>query len=197
MGGRGRRIVITGSPLSGKTDLAKRLSQRLDLPLIKMGDIVREIAQNWPDLQKALDEGNTIDSDRLDDAVFDKMRERNNSGWICEGFPRFVPQLLKLTGEGGADVMVWAETTLSLAISRAKTRERSDDTIENIKRRFAWFHSQTRPILYYVTGLKLMNLANFANMFQFDTPEQYEEALSSLVVAVESSLPSKIIKPAH
>lgn len=70
------RIVLTGSPCSGKTTLAKKLSQKLDYKLIHISDFVKEkkISSGYDRKNKAL----IVEPDRLRKELNKEYRNAKN-----------------------------------------------------------------------------------------------------------------------
>ena len=115
------KIIFLGAPGAGKGTQAEVVSERLGIPTISTGAIIREAIKNATDMgQKAK---NYIDSGALvpDDVVIGIVKERLaksdcENGFILDGFPRTVPQAIALDNMG---------VTLSAVISI----EVSDETI--------------------------------------------------------------------
>lgn len=91
-------IIFYGSEGSGKGTQAKLLNQKLKLPLLISGDLVREAAANDKGIigdtcRKALEEGKYVADTEM--FVLWKLRLKKNDakkGWIMDGFPRNVDQ---------------------------------------------------------------------------------------------------------
>ena len=89
----GRRIVLLGPPGAGKGTQAHRLAERLGLPLIITGDLLRSEVQDGSELGREakayLDEGKLV-PDRLVVAMIRDQLDRVNGhhGFILDGFPR-------------------------------------------------------------------------------------------------------------
>lgn len=105
------RIVMLGSPGSGKGTQAKKIAARLGVPHISSGDIFREIVKSGTplgDRVKALiDGGNFVPDDVTIEIIGERLNRddcRTSGGFILDGFPRTVPQAealdARLTGEG-------------------------------------------------------------------------------------------------
>ena len=90
-------FVLLGPPGAGKGTQAKRLAQRLALPHISTGDILRENVKAGTDLGKLakgiMDKGLLVG----DDLVAKMLDERFNNpdikkGFILDGYPRTLAQ---------------------------------------------------------------------------------------------------------
>jgi len=91
------RIVLLGAPGSGKGTQSQRLVERLGIPQISTGDLLRAAVARGTELGRAAKEA--MDGGRLvDDAlVLDMIRERLGEpdarrGFILDGFPRNLAQ---------------------------------------------------------------------------------------------------------
>ena len=91
------RIVLLGAPGSGKGTQSQRLVDRLGIPQISTGDLLRAAVANGTELgvkaKEAMDAGRLVD----DDIVLGMIRERLGEpdaqpGFILDGFPRNIAQ---------------------------------------------------------------------------------------------------------
>ena len=91
------RIVLLGAPGSGKGTQSQRLVDRLGIPQISTGDLLRVTRQKDTELghkvKEAMDAGRLVD----DEIVLDMIRERLGEpdaqpGFILDGFPRNIAQ---------------------------------------------------------------------------------------------------------
>ncbi len=92
-------VIFFGAPGAGKGTQAKKLSNKLTLPHIDTGNLIRKAISNGTELgQKAKQ---FVESGKLvpDDLIIDLIKERLNTllesklnGFILDGFPRTVPQ---------------------------------------------------------------------------------------------------------
>ncbi|MCO5576665.1 hypothetical protein L7F22_030480 [Adiantum nelumboides] len=89
------KLVFLGCPGVGKGTYASMLSDRLDIPHIAMGDLVREeLLKSTPDAQKLkslVNQGKLVSDDivlNLLSKRFLKASENGEDGFILDGFPR-------------------------------------------------------------------------------------------------------------
>jgi len=91
------RIVLLGAPGSGKGTQSQRLVERLGIPQISTGDLLRAAVANGTELgvkaKESMDAGRLVD----DDIVLGMIRERLGEpdaqpGFILDGFPRNIAQ---------------------------------------------------------------------------------------------------------
>lgn len=91
------RIVLLGAPGSGKGTQAKLLTERLGIPQVSTGDLLREALVSGSELGRQAKEA--MDAGRLvsDEIVLKIIRERlkqsdTEAGFVLDGFPRNVKQ---------------------------------------------------------------------------------------------------------
>ncbi len=90
-------LVLLGPPGSGKGTQAKRLSERLGVPHISTGDILREAVREGTPLgreaKRFMDEGKLVPDEVVIGIVRERLRgEDCEKGAIFDGFPRTVAQ---------------------------------------------------------------------------------------------------------
>jgi len=91
-------IVFYGPEGSGKGTQAKLLSEKLSLPILGSGDLVRDAAVKDPGLigdacRKALHEGKYVADSEMFVLWKRRLKEKDaKRGWIIDGFPRNVEQ---------------------------------------------------------------------------------------------------------
>jgi adenylate kinase len=91
------RFVFLGLPGAGKGTQARVLSERLDIPQISTGDILREHVQDGTRLgieaRRYMDRGEYVPDALVVRMVEDRLSEPDASkGFILDGFPRTVRQ---------------------------------------------------------------------------------------------------------
>jgi adenylate kinase len=96
-------IIITGCPGAGKGTQARLLSQKLDIPKISTGDMLREVAASGSALGQQLADqmltGGFVGDDVVNKAVKERvLRTDCRTGFILDGYPRTVSQARFLQG---------------------------------------------------------------------------------------------------
>jgi adenylate kinase len=131
------RIVLLGAPGSGKGTQSQRLVERLGIPQISTGDLLRAAVAGGSELGRqakaAMDGGRLVD----DALVLGMIRERLGAadaqhGFILDGFPRNLAQaqaLEKLLGEIGQplDCVVQLEVDYGELVKRISGRRTCSD----------------------------------------------------------------------
>ncbi len=91
------KLILLGAPGAGKGTQAEILSEKLDIPVISTGEMIRnslrQETQLGKEAKKYIDDGLLVP----DDVVIGIMKERLSqddckNGFILDGFPRTVPQ---------------------------------------------------------------------------------------------------------
>lgn len=90
-------IVMLGPPGAGKGTQATRLSERLGVPHISTGDILREAVAQGTELgrqaQAYMDRGDLVPDEVVIGIARERLaREDCASGFVLDGFPRTLPQ---------------------------------------------------------------------------------------------------------
>jgi adenylate kinase len=125
-------LVLLGPPGAGKGTQAKRLAEKLELPHISTGDILRQNVKLDTDLGRQakgiMEKGLLVP----DDLVAKMLDERFNNpdikkGFILDGYPRTLPQayaLDKILAEKGlaVDLVVYLDTSDQVIIKRLTGR---------------------------------------------------------------------------
>jgi adenylate kinase len=90
-------IILLGPPGSGKGTQAKLLSQKLGIPHISVGDLLRDHVARGTELGKqiksTLDAGKLASDEMIVDTLFDRLAQPDcKAGYLLDGFPRRVSQ---------------------------------------------------------------------------------------------------------
>lgn len=144
------KFIFLGTQGSGKSTQAKLLAKDLNLPLIEMGQIFRDRAQEND--QEALSIRRRIEAGELvpDETAVQTLRNKVTqdefkNGYILDGYPRNAAQMEGL--EKDIDKVFYVKVSDKEAINRLSLRARSDDRQEALERRLEIYHQQTEPLL--------------------------------------------------
>ena len=90
-------LILLGAPGAGKGTLASYLIEKMGIPSISTGNILREaIKNNTPLGQQAkgyMDAGQLVPDDLVINLLKERIAKRDcKSGFILDGFPRTIPQ---------------------------------------------------------------------------------------------------------
>jgi adenylate kinase len=97
------RLILLGPPASGKGTQAQVLSERLGIPKISTGDMLRAARKAGTPLGKQADSimaaGKLVPDELVIAMVDERLQESDaGNGFILDGFPRTVPQAVALAG---------------------------------------------------------------------------------------------------
>jgi len=155
------RVLFMGPPGAGKGTQAALLAQHLGIVHISTGDIFRaNVSQGTPLGVRAksfMDKGEYVPDDVTNDMVRDRLTQPDaQAGFILDGYPRTVAQVLELDGmlaDAGEQLDAVIELTadtdelVQRLSKRAQEQGRTDDTPEVIRRRLEVYADATAPLL--------------------------------------------------
>ncbi len=177
------RITLLGPQGCGKTTQAKCLSEKLHLPVVDIGELIRKSCE-------IMHVGNVTACDSMkkgemvpDEYAANLLRERLaqkdcEDGFILDGYPRSLHQLEIF--DSLADIVFFINIPKETAIKRLSGRGRVDDTPEGIEKRLSWYFEKTTKVLDHYRKLgKLFEVSGEGD--QKDTFEKiYSHVLKKL-----------------
>jgi len=122
------KIIFFGAPGAGKGTQAEIVSEKLSIPAISTGAIIREAIKNGTDMGKSaqsyIEKGALVPDDVVIGIIKDRLSEKDcENGFILDGFPRTVPQAEALTAMGVAiDVVLNLEVADDRIVTRMSGR---------------------------------------------------------------------------
>ena len=118
------KLILLGAPGAGKGTQAEVISEKLSIPAISTGNIIREALANGTEM--GLKAKSFIDAGKLvpDDVVIGIIKERLAkddcaAGFILDGFPRTIPQAEALDTMG-----VTIDRVISIEVADEKIAKR-------------------------------------------------------------------------
>ncbi len=164
------RIVFLGPPGSGKGTQAKLLAERLGVPPISTGEILREAVRQKTSLglqaQAVMEKGELVSDDLILALIAERIGERDaRGGFILDGFPRTLEQakafesMLAKTGEGLSAALNFSVPEAQLTermLARAKAEGRADDRPETIRERLRIYREKTEPLVGFYRDRDLL-----------------------------------------
>lgn len=119
------KLILLGAPGAGKGTLASQLINKLGVPSISTGNLLREaIAQKTELGMKAkeyMDSGNLVPDELVINLLKEKIADCAN-GYILDGFPRTIPQAKALEEITSIDVALSVEVPDELIEKRMTGR---------------------------------------------------------------------------
>jgi len=157
------RIVLLGPPGSGKGTQAALLKDRLGVPHISTGDLLRSaVAEGTPLGKKAqsfMDRGELVPDELMLGLIEERLGSADvKPGFILDGYPRNLAQARALDevlerigqpAEKALELVVDEEQIVDRLAKRADEEGRSDDTEEVVRNRLAVYREQTAPVSDY------------------------------------------------
>lgn len=95
------RIILLGPPGAGKGTQAKNLSERLKIPHVSTGDLLRQNVKENTELgrqaKKIMEKGNLVPDNLVTEMLIEQLSSPNSKdGFILDGYPRNIAQAEKL-----------------------------------------------------------------------------------------------------
>lgn len=143
-------LVLLGLSGSGKTTVGRLLSKELGVPLLSSGDVARELARNDPTTRLALEKGALAPEQTMRARIQQLVEaaDAEHGGWVLDGFPRSVEQLVCLMQWTAAlPDFAYLDVPLWTCLERLVGRKREHDTPEAIARRFAQWDQDTHQVV--------------------------------------------------
>lgn len=140
-------VLLIGPSGSGKGTQAKLLAEKLKLPAISMGDLLRQEIK----VATYLAAGKWVPAELTFEILREKL-DQYRDGWVLDGFPRLVEQLIMLeeylkSKQQQVDKIIYLKVGEAEAIKRLLGRSRNDDKREVIEQRLKSFQETIEPIL--------------------------------------------------
>lgn len=164
------RIVFLGPPGGGKGTQAKLLAERLKIPPISTGEILRAAVREGTPLGRqakaVMEAGELVSDDLMIALIRERLAEPDaRIGFLLDGFPRTVDQALALEklldGNGTrlsavVNLSVPEQVLLDRLASRSGQENRSDDTRETVLERLRVYRQKTEPLIDFYRGRGLL-----------------------------------------
>ena len=187
------RVIFLGPPGSGKGTQAGLLAERLGVPAISTGEILRSAVREGTPLgrqaQEVMEKGALVSDDLIVSLIRDRTSARDaRAGFILDGFPRTLAQAealeSMLAGNGDAvsavvNFLVPEPELVSRMLGRAKDEGRADDRPETIRERLRVYRDKTEPLVDYYRKRELL-----ADVDGVGTPGEIASRIDSALMSV-------------
>jgi len=158
-----RRMLLLGPPGAGKGTQAIRLVEKLGVPQISTGDMLRKAVADGTEIglrAKAIMDAGKLVSDEIVISIAEERLSQPDAqkGFVLDGFPRTRGQAEALDAtlaklgtpvECCLAVTVDTEAVVARLLKRAETEGRADDNEESIRERMRVYDAETAPLLKY------------------------------------------------
>lgn len=163
------KIVMLGAPGSGKGTQAKLLVEKLGIPQVSTGDLLRaEVASGSEmgvQLKATMEAGELV----TDDVVLAMLKARLAAddcanGYILDGFPRNVSQaatlramLLEIGQPVDRAILIKVDEDEILRRILARGEGRADDNEATVRHRMDVYREQTAPVADFYSDLNVLS----------------------------------------
>lgn len=163
-------LILFGPPGAGKGTHSLKLVEKYHLVHISTGDIFRSEITNKTELgmraKAYMDKGELVPDEVVLGMLFSVMdRYKDAKGFVFDGFPRTIVQAEKFDEMLETRAMpvslvvsldVDDEELIRRLVKRGLESGRADDTEEVIRQRLNVYNNQTKPLLDYYAGKKIL-----------------------------------------
>ncbi len=170
-------IILLGPPGSGKGTQANFIQNKLSIPHLSTGDILRQSVKNKTDLgnkvKNIMAKGELVSDDLVLDLIKERVSQSDcNLGFILDGYPRNITQAESLNIvlkdiDRNIDRILFLDVDFEVLESRIESRtkenneeKRADDTSEVLIKRLEEYKIQTAPLGEYYSNNKKFKKIN-------------------------------------
>ncbi|MBM4384699.1 MAG: adenylate kinase [Deltaproteobacteria bacterium] len=161
-----RRLLLLGPPGAGKGTQAQLVAQRLGIPQISTGDMLRAAVAAGSDVGKRaksfMDAGKLVPDEVVIGVAEQRLGQPDaKKGFILDGFPRTAAQadaldkmlpVLGVSLERCISLEVDEDELVKRLLNRARIEGRSDDNEGTIRTRMQVYRESTAPLIAYYGG---------------------------------------------
>ncbi len=159
-----RHLLFLGPPGAGKGTQAALLSETNSYLHLSTGELLRkEIELNTElgrQVKDIMNKGELV-NDQLVLEIVRKNLDKDNKGWILDGYPRNLSQVNSLNDvllqiNQPLQIVFYLDIPDEVLVKRLLLRGRKDDNEETIKTRLKIYKETTEPLIEYYKNLSLL-----------------------------------------
>jgi adenylate kinase len=157
------RLVFLGPPGSGKGTQARLLAERLRMPAISTGEMLRAAVHEGTSLggkvKAVMEKGDLVSDDLMIALIRERIAAPDAAGgFVLDGFPRTVDQAVALEKIlSGNEKAISAVVNLSVPetalidrlAGRAGLERRADDGRDTVLERLRVYHEKSEPLIEF------------------------------------------------
>ena len=163
-----KHLLFLGPPGAGKGTQAALLSEENSYLHLSTGELLRKEIELHTDLGRKvkdiMNKGELV-SDQMVLEIVKKNLEKDNKGWILDGYPRNLSQVNSLNDvliniNQPLEIVFYLDVPDKVLIDRLLLRGRKDDNEETIKTRLKIYKENTEPLINHYKNLSLLEYIN-------------------------------------
>ena len=163
-----KNLLFLGPPGAGKGTQAALISQANSFLHLSTGELLRNEIEMNTDLgmqvKEIMNQGKLV-SDELVLEIVKKNLDKDNQGWILDGYPRNLSQANSLNEvlinmNQPLEIVFYLDIEEDVLIKRLIMRGRKDDNEETIRTRLEIYKKTTEPLIDYFRNLGLLEYIN-------------------------------------
>lgn len=122
------KLILLGAPGAGKGTQAEKICEKLSIPTVSTGNMIREAMKNGTEMGKKAKEyveaGGLVPDEVVIGIIKERLAEDDcKNGYILDGFPRTIPQAEALDAMGaGIDCVLSIEVPDDAIVARMSGR---------------------------------------------------------------------------
>ncbi len=163
------KVTVLGPQGSGKSTHALFLAQKLNVPFVDMGDLIRNACSTeTPENQmacKLMKKGSLVPFEFASNTLRDRVRQKDClGGFVLDGYPRTIEHLDIFNPN--PDIVIYINVPTDMCIQRLLVRGRPDDNEKSIMRRLDWFFKNSEKVLHYYADQKKLYVVDGTGPFE-------------------------------
>jgi len=122
-----KKLILLGPPASGKGTQAEILAEKLNIPTISMGQLLRDEVKQQTEtgkqVEKIMEAGELVSNDLTNKILWQRLKKEDcKNGFILDGFPRIRIQARFLDEKQDIDKVIWVNISDEVVMKRLSGR---------------------------------------------------------------------------